>query len=86
MYLLDLRPNYQNKNVDEGFAFTLPRVPKLHILLLCISLLTSGTEALFCISHLMLAIEKGVPAHLLFFSAMYLEYCDSFRKNLPLET
>lgn len=74
MYILDLRPNYQNKNLEEGFASTLPRVSKLHFLLLCISLLSSGTEALFCISHLMLTIEKGSSCtSMLVFSAMYLE-------------
>lgn len=74
MYILDLRPNYQNKNLEEGFASTLPRVSKLHFLLLCISLLSSGTEALFCISHLILAIEKGSSCtSMLVFSAIYLE-------------
>lgn len=57
-YLFDLKLNYQNKNLDRGFASILPTVSKLPILLFCISLLSSETEVLICISHLMLAVEK----------------------------
>lgn len=59
-YLFDLKLNYQNKNLDRGFAILLPRVFKLLILLFHLSILSFETEVLICISHLMLAIEKGV--------------------------
>lgn len=85
MYLLDLRLNYQNKNLDKGFASALPRVSKLPILLFCISLLSCETEVLICISRLVLAIEKRVP--LCCFLVLHLwRYSGNLRKNLPVET
>ena len=78
MYLLDLRLNFQSKILDKGFASTLTRVFKLLILLFCISLLSSEAEVLICISHLKLAIEKGV--HLCYFLVVRLwRYCGGFR-------
>lgn len=69
-YLFDLKLNYQNKNLDRGFAIILPRVSKLPIFLFCISLLRSETEVLICISHLMLAIKKGI--HICCFLVLHL--------------